>query len=71
MRKEHLEKPFGIIAVEKGYITPAQVLPAMEMQLKENMEKRTHRSVGEILVDMGYLNRSQCKEVLASIDIPI
>ena len=71
MSKEHVEKRFGIIAVEKGCITPAQVLEAMEIQVKENLEKRTHRSIGEILIELGYMTRLELKEILASMDIPI
>ncbi|MCJ7595565.1 MAG: hypothetical protein MUO52_12415 [Desulfobacterales bacterium] len=71
MKSEHLEKRFGIIAVEKGFVTPAQVLDAMEIQFMENMEQRRHRSIGEILSKQGLLTQSQVKEVLESMDIPI
>ena len=71
MSKEHLEKRFGIIAIEKGFVTPSQVLEAMETQLTENMHKNLHRSLGEILVEKGHMKRSQVKEVLSSMDMPI
>jgi len=71
MTAEHYEKRFGMIAVEKGYITPSQVLEAMETQVKENMEKNRHRSLGELLVAMGYMTKAQVNEVLASMDIPL
>lgn len=69
MSSEHLEKRFGIIAVEKGFVTPSQVLEAMEIQVKENMEKQIHRSLGEIMVEKGYLNPSQVNEILASLNL--
>jgi len=71
MTAERYEKRFGMIAVEKGYITPSQVLEAMETQVKENMEKNRHRSLGELLVAMGYMTKAQVNEVLASMDIPL
>ncbi|MBN2124055.1 MAG: hypothetical protein JW821_07165 [Deltaproteobacteria bacterium] len=66
-----MEKRFGIIAVEKGFVAPAQVLEAMGIQIKENMQNQTHRSLGEILVEKGYMTRPQINEVLKSMDIPI
>ena len=71
MSAEHYEKRFGMIAVEKGYISPSQVLEAMEVQVKENMEKNQHRTLGELLVELGYMDKAQVKVVLSSMDIPI
>ena len=71
MTSEHLEKRFGIIAVEKGFVTPAQVLDATEIQVTENMEQRRHRTIGEILLKQDVTTQSQIKEVLESMDIPI
>ncbi len=71
MTAEHYEKRFGMIAVEKGYISPSQVLEAMEIQVKENMEKNQHRSLGELLVALGYMDKTQVHEVLNAMDIPL
>lgn len=71
MTAEHYEKRFGMIAVEKGYISPAQVLEAMEVQVKENMEKNRHRTLGELLIELGYMTKSQVNDVLGSMDIPV
>ena len=71
MTAGHYEKRFGIIAVEKGYITPSQVLEAIEAQVKENMEKNQHRSLGQLLIALGYMTKAQVNDVLRSMDIPI
>ena len=71
MAAEHYEKRFGMIAVEKGYVAPSQVLEAMETQVKENIEKHRHRSLGELLMTLGYMTETQVNDVLKSMDIPI
>jgi hypothetical protein len=59
-------KPFGAIAVEKGYVSKEQVAKALEIQRKEVMEGTGHRLIGAILCDMGLMTVSQILEVLES-----
>lgn len=61
---ERVKKRFGSIAIEKGFITPDQVVEALTIQVKENTEKKRFRPIGDILHDLGYLNSSQLSEVL-------
>ena len=70
MTTQHFEKRFGIMAVEKGFVTPEQVLEAIEIQVKENMEQKKHRFIGMVLVEQGYMRHSQIQEVLKSMDVP-
>ncbi len=65
-----LEKRFGTMAVELGFITIEQVMEAMTIQLREDMEKEEHRLIGQILMGLGYMNTSQIKEVLKAMGIP-
>ena len=67
METEHLEKRFGIIAVEKRFITPEQLLEAMRIQVTEDMEKGAHRLLGRILLEQGLITTSQIDEVLESL----
>ncbi len=69
MGTEDFEKRFGIMAREQGFVTQEQVMKAIEIQLKENMEKKKHRFIGQILLDLGYLTESQLKEMLRIIGI--
>ena len=70
MPTKYFEKRFGMMAVEKGFVTPEQVLEAIEIQVKENMEQKKHRFIGTVLVEQGYMRHSQIQEVLKSMDIP-
>ena len=67
MSKEHFEKRFGVIAVEKGFVTADQVMEAMKIQIKEDVEKSQHRLIGEILVSMGAMTSSQVDKVLEDL----
>ncbi len=68
MDSDHLEKRFGLVAVEKGFVTPEQVREALDIQFTENMAKRKHRFIGTILVDQGYMKHSQISEVLKAME---
>ena len=65
---EQLKKRFGFMAVTKGFITLDQLIEAMKIQVREEIYSGKHRLIGEILIEMGYLNTSQVNEVLESID---
>ncbi len=64
---EHLEKRFGILAVEKGFVTADQVIEALKIQVIEDIERGKHRLIGRILLEQGLMTISQIDEVLASI----
>ena len=54
METEHLEKRFGIIAIEKGFITPEQLIEALRIQVVEDMQKGEHRIVGRIFLEQSF-----------------
>lgn len=64
---EHYEKQFGIIAIEKGFITAENLIETLKIQVEEDIKYKTHRLIGEILMDKGYINPSQIQEVLDAI----
>ena len=70
MTTKHFEKRFGMVAVEKGFVTTEQVVEAIEIQVEENMAQKKHRFIGTVLVDQGYMRHSQIQEVLTAMDIP-
>ena len=45
--RDHTDTPFGFIAVQKGLITPQQVLDALNIQIQENLNGK----IGEILLE--------------------
>jgi len=55
---------FGSIALNKGFISSAQLGQAVSIQMREDLEKGVHRLLGEILLHMGFMNAMQVREVL-------
>ena len=67
METAHLEKRFGILAVEKGFITADQVIEALRIQVMEDIEKGKHRLIGRILLEQGLITLSQIEGLLDSL----
>jgi hypothetical protein len=61
---EHQEKRFGIIAIEKGFITADQLIDALRVQVQEDIQHGSHRLVGEILLAHGNMTVGQIDHVL-------
>ncbi len=64
METVHLEKRFGVLAVEKGLITAKQLIEALSLQVMEDIEKGKHRLIGRILLEQGLITLSQIDELL-------
>jgi hypothetical protein len=64
---ERYEKQFGVIAIEKGFISSEQLIDALKLQVKEDLEYKSHRLVGEILLDAGHITPDQIQEVVNTI----
>ena len=64
---EHYEKQFGIIAIEKGFITSEILIETLKIQVEEEIQYKTHRLIGEILLDRGYITPTQIQDVLDGI----
>ena len=65
--KKHYHKRFGSTAVDKGFITKDQLIEALELQARENVEEGKHRLLGQIFVDEGLLTTSQVDEILETM----
>jgi hypothetical protein len=65
--KEDISKRFGMIATNKGYITPEQLKKAMWRQVKEEYGSKKHRPIGEILLELGHLEPPQLNEILEEL----
>jgi hypothetical protein len=59
---------FGMIAINKGYITKEQLIHALTIQAQENIEKGTHRLLGQILVSEGFLSAEQVDDILEMLN---
>ena len=69
MSEEKLDKRFGSIAVQKGFITSENLSEALRIQTIEDLEGTEHRLIGQILWEKGYIKTEQINEVLAVMGI--
>jgi len=65
------DKRFGMVAIRKGYISKEQLFEALKIQVEENLERGTHRFIGEILVDMKAIDSNQLRSVFISMGLVI
>jgi hypothetical protein len=68
MKIEHLEKRFGIIAVEKGFVSADQVVEVLKIQVAEDLSIGKHRLIGRILLEQDLINLIQLDDVLKTMD---
>lgn len=68
METEHLEKRFGVLAVERGFVTAAQVIEALRIQVTEDMDEGRHRIIGRIFLEQGLMTLSEVDEVLGLLE---
>jgi hypothetical protein len=64
---ERYERRFGVIALEKGFITADDLIKALSIQADENIKKGRHRLIGEILLGMDRMSAKQIEEVVSTI----
>lgn len=69
MSEGKLDKRFGAVAIDMGFITLENLIEAMKIQIIENLDGSNHRLIGQILWEKGYLKTEQIKEVLRSMGI--
>ncbi|MFC1822117.1 hypothetical protein ACFL9T_05380 [Thermodesulfobacteriota bacterium] len=67
MAGEGERKRFGVIAIEKGYITKEQFVEVMGIQIENETEGFKHKPFGEVLIKMGLMNSSQVYDVLKAM----
>ena len=60
------DKRFGVIAVEKRFITKEQLFEALKTQVEEDLSGKSHTLIGIILLRLGYLTVEQADEILAT-----
>ncbi len=69
MSEGKLDKRFGAVAIEKGFITLENLIEAMKIQITEEIDGSDHRLIGQILWEKGYIDNEQINEVLKSMGI--
>ncbi len=64
MAIQDLDKRFGTIAIEKGFITEYQLDSALTVQIKEDENSVEHRLIGTILRERSAITVEQIDIVL-------
>lgn len=62
------QKRFGMLAVEKHFVTKEQVTEALQIQVDENMSQGIHRQIGAILFDQGRMDAGQVQIILGEMN---
>jgi hypothetical protein len=52
-----------MVAIEKMFITAHQLVEAMTIQVREDVEGKPHKVIGKILADLGHMTPSQIQVV--------
>ena len=58
---------FGEVALDRGYVTVANLYEALTIQARLEVEQEPYRFLGEILSELGYMTEKQVLEVLNEI----
>ncbi|MBW2615951.1 MAG: hypothetical protein JRD02_07230 [Deltaproteobacteria bacterium] len=59
-----MKKRFGALALSKDFVKVEQIIEALTIQVRENIEEKKNRPIGEILLQLGYINSQEIKELL-------
>ncbi len=61
---------FGVISVNKGFVTADQLKAALIEQADDNVEGRPHRLIGRIFFEKGWMTDNQIDTVLNELEQP-
>ncbi len=59
---------FGLIAVNKGFVTADQLKEALSEQADDNLSSRPHRLIGRIFFEKGWMTDEQINMVLNELE---
>lgn len=64
-------KLFGEVALEKKFVTPEQLYEALTIQVRVRSEGGEEKLLGQILLELGYMNEVQVSIVLDVLYPPV
>ncbi len=67
MTLETLQEEFGVIAEQRGFVSPVQMMEALEIPVNGNTKKEKYRFIASILYDNGFITKTQIHEALDSL----
>jgi hypothetical protein len=59
-----VEKRFGEIAIDMGFVNEGQLEEAAKVQMDQDADGLEHRLIGSILYSLGYMTIQQVNEVI-------
>ena len=68
MQEKKMDKTFGAMAVEKGFITQEALDEALSIQMDELKAQEKARPIGRILLNEGLITMQQVGEVLKALE---
>lgn len=69
MTTQKIDKRFGTVAVEKGFITKEELFEVIKIQISNELQNNERRLIGQILYDKGYITTDQIDDVLIAMGI--
>lgn len=67
---DRYRKLFGEVALERGFVSSAQLYEALTLQVRRKAEGKPEKMLGQILLELGYVTADQVREVL-DVVIPV
>lgn len=67
MLSDNIELRFGQLAIKMGYITLQQLIDAVAIQILEEYQNSSHRLIGMILVEKGFMTLDEVHDVLSTM----
>jgi len=61
---------FGVISINKGFVTADQLKAALIEQADDNVSERPHRLIGRIFFEKGWMTDEQIDTVLNELERP-
>ena len=63
MSDNQTEVPFGVTAIQKGFVTLEQVVDALGVQAEEHLSTGEYRRIGQILLEQQAIESTQLDEI--------
>ena len=67
MTLETLQEEFGVIAEQRGFVSPVQIMEALGIPVNGNTKKENYRFIASILYNQGFITKTQINEALDSL----
>jgi hypothetical protein len=67
MTLETLQEEFSVMAEQRGFVSPIQIMEALGIPVNGNTKKGKYRFIASILYEQGFITQTQINEALDSL----